>query len=427
MKCDAATTSDGLLTVISSALETSRMSSGGQLDKTRNFLAQGGKRALLVLDNFESPWDSEAKSEVEDLLSSLTDIESLSVIVTMRGSERPLSTEWTRPFFPPLRALDHRAARKTFFAQNDCSSDDPAVDKLLALVDRVPLAITLLARMGQNESPESILRTWEKQNTRILQRPGMNSQSDNVELSIELSIRSYRMTRTPEALELLSALALLPDGIQNKTVDDVFLHLPEARKALLVLRQSALVYDEGDRDKEVYRVLTPIREYVRRELPPQPLHAACMQTYYTSLSTLAERIGTSQGASAVEVLSHEVGNLHSILSFSLDAFIRGGDRYRGVVPLSDAVGGAVRLARLQRFTSLGSTTAIKLAILAAEKQGDIRLKGHAIRALSQVYQYTGNKEESEKLANAALELYRSIDDTSSMSGEHSSNLNDTTR
>jgi hypothetical protein len=38
--------------------------------------------SLLVLDNFETPWEGSARSEVEDFLSLLTDVQHLGVLVS---------------------------------------------------------------------------------------------------------------------------------------------------------------------------------------------------------------------------------------------------------------------------------------------------------------------------------------------------------
>ncbi len=45
---------------------------------------------MLILDNFETPWEPLAsRDEVETLLAQLTDIPNLTLVVTLRGAERP--------------------------------------------------------------------------------------------------------------------------------------------------------------------------------------------------------------------------------------------------------------------------------------------------------------------------------------------------
>ena len=72
------------------------------------------RESVLCLDNFESPWDqsSEIKHSVEDLLSRITVLHHVTIIITMRGAERPARTEWSQPFLEPLDTLSQAAAEQ---------------------------------------------------------------------------------------------------------------------------------------------------------------------------------------------------------------------------------------------------------------------------------------------------------------------------
>ncbi|KAK6969189.1 hypothetical protein R3P38DRAFT_3243801 [Favolaschia claudopus] len=103
---------------------------------------------LLVLDNFETPWErSSGREEVEEFLSLLTDISQLALLITMRGVERPGRVRWTRPFLSPLAPLSDDAARQTFLEISDESEDNDDLDDLLPLTDNVPLALSLIANI----------------------------------------------------------------------------------------------------------------------------------------------------------------------------------------------------------------------------------------------------------------------------------------
>jgi hypothetical protein len=127
VSCDAAGGKDALLTAIAGSL-------GLQGDKLQKkiFEALGGSeyRSLIVLDNFETPWDTGAssKKDVETFLASLCALDTLSVVITMRGSERPAGVQWSRPFLPQLGPLDVASARGAFLALSDCLEDDPWID-----------------------------------------------------------------------------------------------------------------------------------------------------------------------------------------------------------------------------------------------------------------------------------------------------------
>ena len=75
------------------------------------------RESILCLDNFESPWDqsSEVKHSVEELLSRITVLYHVTLLITMRGAERPARTHWSQPFLEPLDtfgcALQDRSGR----------------------------------------------------------------------------------------------------------------------------------------------------------------------------------------------------------------------------------------------------------------------------------------------------------------------------
>jgi hypothetical protein len=73
-----------------------------------------------------------------------------------------------------------------------------------------------MARLGQNEYPANLLNRWRKEQTQLLSRPRDQGHLNNVEVSIRLSLESYRMQSTAEALPLLSIIALLPAGVFDK-------------------------------------------------------------------------------------------------------------------------------------------------------------------------------------------------------------------
>ncbi|KAJ7818243.1 P-loop containing nucleoside triphosphate hydrolase protein, partial [Mycena olivaceomarginata] len=108
--------------------------------------------SLLVLDNLETLWEPmECRSDIEEFLSLLTDIEHLALMITMRGAERPGKMQWTRPFLQPLKPLDQDAARKTFIDIADENHNLDEVDKVLSLTDNMPLAVSLIAHLADSE------------------------------------------------------------------------------------------------------------------------------------------------------------------------------------------------------------------------------------------------------------------------------------
>ncbi|KAJ7263715.1 P-loop containing nucleoside triphosphate hydrolase protein, partial [Mycena rebaudengoi] len=218
--------------------------------------------ALLVLDNFETPWEpNSSRSEVEEILSLLTDIPQLALMITMRGAERPAKVKWTQPFLPPLTPLPHSAALQTFFDVAGNTHEEDSVNKLLELTGNLPLAVNLIASVAGAEGCDSTLTRWKSENTRMLS-DGYDKRS-SLDISIMLSFTSSRMT--PGAQDLLSILSMLPDGFTDADLLQAELPITNILASKTTLLRTALAFI--DKDKRV-QVLAPIREHILCIHPP---------------------------------------------------------------------------------------------------------------------------------------------------------------
>ena len=112
--CESATTSGDLLIELAKALGLLEAGSDASWSYIKESLTK--KKCIICLDNFESPWDqaAEIRNSVEELLSKITSLRCVTVLVTMRGIERPARTHWTQPTLAPLRTLDNYAAQVTW-------------------------------------------------------------------------------------------------------------------------------------------------------------------------------------------------------------------------------------------------------------------------------------------------------------------------
>ncbi|KAJ7455709.1 P-loop containing nucleoside triphosphate hydrolase protein, partial [Mycena latifolia] len=219
-------------------------------------------RSLLVLDNFETPWEpSASRSEVEEFLSLLADVSNVAVLITMRGAERPGKVRWTRPFLLPLQPLTDSASLQTFIDIADSNHDEGNIRQLLAYTANLPLAVSLIASVAAYEGCESALRRWEIENTRLLS-DGYDQKS-SLDISIMLSFSSSRMTT--EAQELLGLLSILPDGLSDADLVQADLPIPNILGSKSTLIRTSLAYITSDGR---LRVLVPIREHIRTIHPP---------------------------------------------------------------------------------------------------------------------------------------------------------------
>ncbi|KAJ7592497.1 P-loop containing nucleoside triphosphate hydrolase protein [Mycena floridula] len=211
---------------------------------------------LLILDNFETPWEQPSMQvEVEKFLSHLTGLENLSLIITMRGAERPGQVQWTRPCLPPLGPISQRAARQTFLEISDVDPADPELDQLLSLTNNVPLVVSLMENVTEAESCAVTLARWRSESTSLLSQGA--DKRNNLEKSIDLSLRSPRFKDVPHAQELLSILAHLPDGLTPSEFDQTELHISELSYCRSILCRTSLAYITHDNR---LKLLTPTRD-----------------------------------------------------------------------------------------------------------------------------------------------------------------------
>lgn len=150
---------------------------------------------LVVLDNFETPWDAPGiRTNVTSILESLDALPHLSLFVTMRAREAPChNLHWQ------LRIADaveddiaksiYLAERRPEDATQSSAKEDAALTELLKMVGNHPLAITLLAASARKEDaiPSTMLDQYKNLGTSML-GPSGNNQHDNMDLCVQVSI-----------------------------------------------------------------------------------------------------------------------------------------------------------------------------------------------------------------------------------------------
>ncbi|KZV98598.1 hypothetical protein EXIGLDRAFT_763441 [Exidia glandulosa HHB12029] len=291
---------------------TSRKSAFSALQETLG--GGGGLQTLLVLDNFESAWENlETRQEAEEVLSFLTTIPGLSLVITMRGSERPQGVVWTRPVLPPLARLNDTAALQLFLAISDADESAPALNLLLAYLDNLPLAIVLMASLAQYEPIDVLHARWQSTKMSMLQRGTGEGRLGSLYVSIALSLDSARMVAQPEALDLLALLALLPQGAAEADIRAWAAEAFTPAASLSVLLQTALASRSAvDR----ITVLAPIREYMLAYYPASQSLVAPVYEHYFGLTDLLKEIHTTETSLAPAVVD-EVDNIYAVIYHAL--------------------------------------------------------------------------------------------------------------
>ncbi|KAJ7019271.1 hypothetical protein C8F04DRAFT_1323917, partial [Mycena alexandri] len=349
---------------------------------------------LLILDNFETVWESpKSRKEIEEFLSVLTNIKSLALVITMRGAERPSKVQWTRPFLLPLPPLAQDAARKMF---NDIADDKHSleeVDQVLGLTDNMPLSISLLAHLVDVEGCPEILSRWETEKTSLISE-GYDKRS-NLELSISLSLSSPRIASMPNSQDLLALLSMLPDGLSDVELKQTKFPIKDILGCKAALLRTALAYTD---DHKHLKALVPIREYMGRLFPPtdqmiQPL----LKHFHELLESYLAAFGTTSGTVPINRIT---SNIQNILKASLWR------EYHNVV---DVIYCTCNFNRFSLRIGRGATTLLEDITNLLPSLEDHRLKAYSIAELFRSWRNDSNSPP-ESLIVEALNHFKYFDD-----------------
>ncbi|KAF7298440.1 AAA domain-containing protein [Mycena kentingensis (nom. inval.)] len=264
VSCDSMRTANDIEFALAFALglEIARKPGAAVVQQLR---AQAG--TLVVLDNFETPWEDEmTRKEVEDFLVSVAEVPGVGLLIAMRGQERPSQVKWSRPFLPPLDPLSAEDALQAFIEIADPDDDTSKEDivKVLSITGNVPLAVTLMASITfrADGGCAAVLARWSTENIALLS--DSEDKDHSLTASIRVSLSSPRLASTPGALELLSILSLMPDGIIEADLQPGIIPISQPLTAKVALLRTALAYQEVGRLK----VLAPVREVIAFLHPP---------------------------------------------------------------------------------------------------------------------------------------------------------------
>ena len=177
-------------------------------------------RRLILLDNFETPWNASGQSqEVSDILRKLATLNHVAILVTMRGTYSPCDSDTDIIWQPhTIQPTDEVACRRIYYDINPSSKDDPDVDSLLTALGHMPFAVTLMANLGKRGkyTAKELEEEWHTTGTDMLFVP--NSPEKSMNRSISLSVDSEFVKQNPDALLLLAILSLLPAGTTKQNL-----------------------------------------------------------------------------------------------------------------------------------------------------------------------------------------------------------------
>jgi tetratricopeptide (TPR) repeat protein len=233
-----------------------------KLDLQSAFRSQDSKQTLLILDNLEKPWEAiEERAETETILKGLSEIPGVSVMASFRGFDFVDGPTW-HPV--KLNAFLPQTSKTLFSAiAGQWVTIDPCFDNFIAALGGIPLAVDLVARRAYGRtSLKPLWREWEKIGADFAKRPDFSEGAiTSLPYSIELSLKSPRLSKETGALRLFGFLGCLPAGLSD--------HDCQSLMSEIAYRAEECLFNAGLAIHEMERInlLPPIREHAKRYYP----------------------------------------------------------------------------------------------------------------------------------------------------------------
>jgi len=358
-------------------------------------------RVVLVLDNFETVWlvGGGPVVAVEQLLGTLAQIPTLSLIITCRGSILPQFVSWSNSDSATLEPFSAQAALETFKDMTNkqlSKEEDKVARNLLDAVDRMPLAVSLLAQLAnRGNSVTELFSRWIQERSALLCMHDTDRRH-SVGTSISLSITMLcEADESHESLKLLGLCSMLPDGVRPevfKSIQPLFNNIHRARDTLAAY---SLINVGTDR---VIKTLSPIRHLVLERHPPQLTHQEALHSIYFDIANRLPKVVNERYKEVAAEVTPEMGNLCSVLLTLIHR-------------PSEQVVYSVR--RFTSFSSLQQPTVTLASSLLPHLESHPKWKAICLRSIGESYIALHNYASAVDALIAAAELFRQTGDQSS--------------
>ncbi|KAJ7572675.1 hypothetical protein C8J56DRAFT_1174799 [Mycena floridula] len=310
--CDEATSPEMFLHILYNSLALTK-ETHNTLEAILHELQQTSEPIILLLDNFETPWNAPgAKGAVARVLQDITQFPHVALFVTMRATVAPCEEiEWEEM---RIQTLDPAASHQLFVSIHPESRDDSKLSELLEMLGHMALAVKLMARYGKNTGQKvaQLISGYQVTGTSMLgSRQGSDPQN-SVSVSICMSLESSLVKNELNAAILLQMIAMLPSGTSPETLQQWWAqNLENLNGALRVLLEASLL----ERRTTTYFVLPVIRSYLldsahfSNNIYDTMVNAACSFLQQYNCITLGQQsFQNHMDARAIEEI-----NLQSIL------------------------------------------------------------------------------------------------------------------
>ncbi|KAJ7595895.1 hypothetical protein C8J56DRAFT_1160200 [Mycena floridula] len=360
--CVQAVSAPLFLDILYTALEITRDTHNTLSDILDELRSSGP--LILLLDNLETPLLADgAREQVEQILRDIEQIPHIALFVTMRGSSAPCEgLSWIEKKIEPL---DPQASLRLFTEICPKARDDSEVAELLESLGHMPLAVTLMAKLGKATEwkARELLVSFRIAGPTMLGPSNGSDSRHSVNVSIRLSVESPLMRRTQDAATLLVIISMLSSGTTSSDLRKYWArslsNLPSALQALL---DTSLLECRS----EVYFVLPVIRSYIlERSRVPDDIVPLLVQGACEFLQDHNSIIGDLNYKKHMLARSALETNLQTILLSTSD-------------PDSDVIKALLTLARHQ-YRTRPRLGVIEHAVKLAGRILDHRLKGKVLR------------------------------------------------
>ena len=408
--CESLTSRDALLVALAntlSLLQPGTTSDGYSVGlEPRVLSALGSEKCILCLDNFESPWDQPGpcRGAVEMLLADITALSSVTVLITMRGGERPKETAWTLPMLPPLTNLPRDAAKRTW--ESLAGTYDEWAEKLIDAVDCLPLAVTLLGSLAEVSTAETLWERWQKENIALVVKEKGDKLS-SLEFSIELSLESSRMTSDGSSKRLLGILSLLPDGMPTFPLPSpefwcLFSGIPDISRSLETLLKCSLAVRKVNKRVQVNSL---VQLYCERNDFASSEDRLALRDYYV---TLASHGYDNLSPELFMRMTMEMNNMEFVLRKSLSW-----TPPSEITPVVEAIIAYTQFCSyIGNFSDVAITCATEVQGLPNETLGD------CLTSLGSICLSDNNVDLAEMHFQRALVLHQNAQDVIGQANDH---------
>ncbi|KAH8917818.1 TPR-like protein, partial [Atractiella rhizophila] len=241
-------------------------------------------KCLLILDNFETPADSDS-GRMQHFFQALVGEAGVGsiLVLAMRGYHAPRidvkSVAFVRVVVDTLKE-DKAAAMDTFchFYEGARDPTNAAVtSKILSCLDHHPLCIRLFALRAKHDPSSStayLLELWRRQASAVLsENTDGRDGTPTLDMSLGFSLASPVIREQPGSFLALSFLSWSPDGLLRADLKDLLAGDYRAIDAILNVGLADDVPTMKRTSKRL-RMLAPVRrhinELVLKQLPPFP-------------------------------------------------------------------------------------------------------------------------------------------------------------